>query len=408
MDVLDLTRQLVAIDSQNPGPFEPEIVRFLEELAGSLGFETEVLEPTAGRPNLLITLGGAGTGAEGSQGSGHLVLSGHLDTKPIGDALHQWETDPLTLTVEGDDAYGLGATDMKGAVAAMIVALKRLRDAGDPPGKVSLLLTADEEQGSDAGARALAAEGYFQGDGPLRDVDHILIGEPSGIQKPWEAIYLVSRGICCFEVEIRTHQGHSGLSPALGRNAVLVGADVLHALEDFNPTVDEPGQVPCSPTVNPGIFTQGGVSYGTWPGLCRLGMEVRLVPGMSRHTLDREIRALLDHVVGHSAEWSLRYKENAQGWMPAVEISPQDRLALAAQKATETVFGHELPFAAFPGGTDATYFIGDAGIPSIASLGPGWISVAHGPNEKVGVSQLHDTVDLYLHTISSYFSHSDS
>lgn len=406
MDVLDLTSQLVAIDSQNPGQFEPEIVGFLDDLSRSLGFRTQIIEPVEGRPNLIVTLDGKAGDATSSKG--HLAFSGHLDTKPIGDALHQWETDPFDLTVDGDNAYGLGSTDMKGAVAAMLVALERLAVTEEVvPGKVSLVLTADEEQGSDAGARALAAGGFFGETGALGDIDHILIGEPSGITEPWEAIYLVSRGICCFEVEIRTQQGHSGLSPILGRNAVLIGADVLKAFEHFVPSVDQPGQVSCSPTVNPGIFTQGGVSYGTWPGLCRLGMEIRLVPGMTQRTLDHEIRKLLDRTIGDRAEWTVRYKENAQGWMPAVEMSPQDRLARAAQTATEKTFGRRLPFAAFPGGTDATYFLGDAGIPSIASLGPGWISVAHGPNERVGVSQLTDTVELYLHTISDYFATTD-
>jgi succinyl-diaminopimelate desuccinylase len=54
-----------------------------------------------------------------------------------------------------------------------------------------------------------------------------------------------------------------------------------------------------------------------------------------------------------------------------------------------------LPYAAYPGGTDATFFISMAGIPTITSLGPGWLSVAHGPNECVGLDQLEQAIASY-------------
>jgi acetylornithine deacetylase/succinyl-diaminopimelate desuccinylase-like protein len=67
----------------------------------------------------------------------------------------------------------------------------------------------------------------------------------------------------------------------------------------------------------------------------------------------------------------------------------------AAQRACVDVLGRELPLGAYPGGTDATHFANIGGIPSIAALGPGWLSVAHGPDEHVGVSQLAQAERLY-------------
>lgn len=394
MDVLDLTRELVAIDSQNPGPQESKIVEFIEAWAKAQGFETTVLEPVAGRPNLLVTVDRGG--------DGHLGLSGHLDTKPVGDALSQWNTPPLELTVIGDDAFGLGSTDMKGGVAAMMLSLEdfaagRGARAAEPAGRVSLVLTADEEQGSDAGAKILASEGL------LPDIDGIVIGEPSGIGDPWEAVYLVSRGICCFHVDVFTRQGHSGLSHTLGRNATLYAADLLHAFENFIPSVDTPGEVECAPTVNPGMFISGGVSFGTWPGQCRVSMEVRLVPGMTKQTLQRELDDLVRNNLPPDVGFRISYLDSGQGWMPAVELSPTDLVARAAQASAEMVLGRPVPFAAFPGGTDATYFMGSGGVPTIASLGPGWISLAHGANEKVGVEQLAQAHELYGTLIEEYF-----
>ncbi|WP_194288485.1 M20 family metallopeptidase [Ornithinicoccus halotolerans] len=386
MDVLELTRALVAIDSQNPGVGEKEIVGYLRELCEGLGLPCRVVEAVENRPNLIVTV-------EGGPGP-HLGLSGHLDTKPVGDARAEWHTDPFVLTVVGDEAFGLGSSDMKGGVAAMLLALQRFA-AHPSSGSLSLILTADEEQGSGAGARVLAEAG-------LPPVDAIVIGEPSGVSLPWEALHLVSRGICCFEIDVWTAQGHSGLSSTLGRNAVLVGADLLRAFESFRPTVSEPGDVPCEVTVNPGMLIDGGVAFGTWPGHCTVGVELRLVPGMDREVVRAEIQQLVDHTLGEGARAEVRYRSGSLGWMPAVGLDPVEPVVAASQRAAATVLGHELGVGAYPGGTDATYFMADAGIPTVTSLGPGWLSVAHGPNEKVGVSQLYQAVDLYEALATEY------
>jgi acetylornithine deacetylase/succinyl-diaminopimelate desuccinylase-like protein len=385
MDVLALTEQLVAIDSQNPGPFEGEIAAWIDAWARERGLDSRIVEISPGRPNLVVSLDRGGPG--------HLALSGHLDTKPIGDAGAEWHTPPLELTIVDQMAYGLGATDMKGAVAAMMVAVERLMTAPGT-GKLTLLLTADEEQGSDHGAKAMATKGL------LPAVDAVVIGEPSGVREPWESIHLVSRGICCFEVEVNTRQGHSSLSHMFGRNAILVAADLLHAFEDLRPEVDSPGMIACSPTVNPGITVAGGVGYGTWPGRCLVGIEIRLVPGMSQQALHRQVTALVDRVAGPRAQ--IRYAPGSQGWMPAVELAPDSPVARAARTAAEHVLGRPVPFGAFPGGTDATHLLGVAGIPTVASLGPGWISVAHGADERVGVDQLTQAVDIYQHLATTF------
>jgi succinyl-diaminopimelate desuccinylase len=379
MEIVDLTRRLVAIDSQNPGVGEAAIVDEITHLCRADGFDVRRVEAEPGRPNLIVTV---------DRGPGRrLGLSGHLDTKPVGDALGEWRTDPFELTVDSNLAYGLGTSDMKGAVAAMLLALRRFA-AGGPSGVLTIVLTADEEQGSNAGAKALAASG-------LPPLDALVIGEPSGIERPWEALHLVSRGITCFEVDVRTAQGHSGLSSRFGRNAVLVAADVVKAFERFHPPVDEPGPVPCAPTVNPGMLIEGGVCFGTWPGRCTVGVEIRLIPGMRRDSVRSAIQRLVDETVGEAASATIRYCDGSLGWMPAVGLDPDAPIVAAAQRAARRVLGHAPPVAAYPGGTDATYFMETAGVPTIASLGPGWLSVAHGPNEHVGVDQLHQAVELY-------------
>ncbi|HVX43455.1 MAG TPA: M20/M25/M40 family metallo-hydrolase [Mycobacteriales bacterium] len=375
MDVLELTGELVAVDSQNPGAGEPEIAGRLEQIATEQGFEFARFEPVTGRPNAMLSV---------DRGPGpQLALCGHIDTKPVGDALAEWTSDPLELRIADDRAFGLGTSDMKGAVAAMLCALENFARSG-PPGRLSVLLTADEEQGSEAGSKALVASGE------LPDFDAMVIGEPSGLSRPWEALYLISRGICAFDIEIRTRQGHSGLSEQLGRNAVLVAADVLHALERFSP----PHPNGPEPTVNPGMLIGGGVCMGTWPGACTIGCEIRLVPGMDQDAVRSALERAVTAAVGDQGSATIRYREGSLGWMPAAALDPQSPVVHAAQRAATRVLGGPLPVTAYPGGTDATYFM-QAGIPAITSLGPGWLSVAHGPDECVGIDQLYAAVDLY-------------
>lgn len=388
-EVLALTRRLVEIDSQNPGAGESVIATFIEqEIAPRAGFSVSRFEAVPGRPNLIVGVD-TGTGP-------HLALSGHLDTKPVGDTLAQWETDPFDLTVRDGMAYGLGSSDMKGAVAAMLLALERHASQG-PPGRVSLILTADEEQGSNAGAKALVADNVV-------DADAIVIGEPSGVDEPWEMLALVSRGICCFEVDIHAVQGHSGLSSRLGRNAILVAGDAMRALEGFEPPIAEPGSVPAKPTVNSGMLVRGGVCFGTWPGECTFGGEIRLVPGMDATQVREAIERTVAEAVGDQATFEIRYADGSLGWMPAVELDPSALVVEAAQTAAQAVLGRRLPIGAYPGGTDATYFMRDAGIPTVTSLGPGWLSVAHGPNEKVAVDDLSLALNLYERLMQEFLS----
>jgi acetylornithine deacetylase/succinyl-diaminopimelate desuccinylase-like protein len=137
------------------------------------------------------------------------------------------------------------------------------------------------------------------------------------------------------------------------------------------------------------------VTFGTWPGWCEFGAEVRLVPGMDREEVQREVEEFLAREAGDRAEVTVRWLEGSQGWMAPVGLSPESGIVRACQAAARRVFGHELPVAAYPGGTDATYLMGEAGIPTVAALGPGWLSVAHGANECIGVGQIVDSVELY-------------
>jgi acetylornithine deacetylase/succinyl-diaminopimelate desuccinylase-like protein len=361
-DVVELTAELIAARSPNPPGDERAAAGVA---AAALPVPPRVIARAPERPNLLATL-------DFGPGGRHLVLCGHLDTKPVGGA--RWRTDPFTATLDGDRLYGLGATDMKGAVAAMICAAERL---DLPAGRLSLLLVADEENGAAYGARHVAGE---------LAADAIVIGEPCGRETDFDRLPLVSRGIARWRAVARGEQGHSSLAEGPA-NAGVAAARAVVALAD-GPPLDAPpnphGLEGWALTLNPALRYEGGVGYGVLPAEVAALCEVRLLPGTDRAGLTA---ALTDRLDGAELEW------DEVDWLEGTAVDPGDPVAVAVRRSAARVLGVAPPDSVFPGTTDATWLAGVA--PTLPAWGPGLLRRAHAADEWVSVGALRTAVDLY-------------
>ncbi len=392
-DLLALTAELIAIDSQiPPHADERAIVARLQEVLPRWGLPSgEILAPRPERPSLIVRIPGSGGGPT-------LMLCGHVDTKPIGEARALWRTDPLTATVVDGDLYGLGANDMKGAVAGMILAAASVVALGEPlPGDLVLALVADEEGGAAEGAVAIAPL--------LRDIDAALIGEPSGWQRDWQGIHLVSRGVCCFRVVVTGTQMHSSLSDRMPgvvsatQKAAQLLADMTREL-DFAVEPHRLGGV--GPTLNAGVMIDGGTFFGVVPGRAEFSCDLRTIPGMTRDQVAATIESWLD--ARRAADPDLRAElvfEPGLDWIPPSELPEEHPLVPIVQSAAREVLGEAPPLSVFPGGTDAPWFA-QSGIPTLPSFGPGMLTSAHGPNEFVSVRSLHEAAKMYARVILDY------
>lgn len=393
-DVVRLTIDLIAAPSPNPPGDESAPATVIAEACRRLGLpEPKVFALDQRRPNLLLTVEGSGPGA-------HLGFCGHTDTKPAGDAISEWKTDPMVGTIAGERLYGLGSTDMKGALAAMIYAAEWLQRHADRwRGKVTFIFSADEEYGSAYGAHFLAREGL------LGDIQTIVLGEPSGIHEDWDAIRTVSRGASCFEVVVQGTQMHSSLSDSLGAvNAVEAMARLMVCFrEELLLRYPEHPLCLTGPTINIGVRTVGGVGYGVVPGKATFYSDIRTLPGMDPEVFQVDVQAALDRCapVLNGATASLVWPEG-MSWSPATEIDPGHPAVIASRAAARTVLGHDVPVAAFTGGTDAIAFQGVSGIPTLAALGPGLLPLAHGPNEWVSIRSLREAMRIYALTALGY------
>lgn len=380
-DVVSVTRRLVAASSQNPGEDERAVASVVEQLCVELGLPAPRRVGVEERPNLLVEVP---FGAGGRR----LGLCAHTDTKPVGDG--EWSTDPLDVTQVDGEVRGLGVVDMKGALAAMLLAMADLVAVPPAAGAVVLVLCADEENGATFGAQWLA------GNAPP-DVDAVVIGEPGGLVKDWDRLHLGSRGICNFDVEIVTRQGHSGLRDVLGFvSATEVAARLVVDLrERFLPP--HPRSSRWEPTLNPGVVLEGGVNYGVVPGRARVASDCRLVPGMDRSAFESAIRGFVADTVDPSARTDVVIRN----WIPAATIDDGHPLVSVARGVLAESQGAIPPDDFFPATTDATWF-SEIGIPSLPAVGPGLLRYAHGADERISIAALEQARAVYRALASRY------
>src|SRR6266700_914532 len=212
-EITTLLQQLVAIDSVNPdlvagGAGEREIAHFVANWLTQAGVEVTLDEVAPGRPNVIGIVRGPGGGRS-------LLLNAHMDT--VGTTGMQRPHDPV---VDGNRLYGRGAFDMKGGLAAIMVATaqaKKLALRGD----VILTAVADEEFAS-IGTQAVLKRWH---------ADAAIVTEPTSLE-----LCIAHKGFVWLEVETRGRAAHGSL-PEAGRDAIVMMGHVLVALEHLDQTL---------------------------------------------------------------------------------------------------------------------------------------------------------------------------
>lgn len=392
-DTIGFTEELIAIPSPTPPGDERRMASEITARAKELGLPSPQVHAKAPeRPNLVFRIPGDRKGPV-------LMLNAHMDTKPAGP-LYLWSNDPWHPVRDGDRLYGLGASDMKAACAALLYATAAFsRYASDDRGDLLLVYTADEEGGSAYGAGWLVESGAVKADAAL-------IAEPQGIREPFEYIPLVSRGFSGFTIRLIGTQMHSSVSDQVPmvNASVHMARVLLRFASEFRPTAPTHPLCPLGPTVNPGVLISGGAAYGINPGSAEFSSDIRLVPGMTRHQLELDLQQFLKETAADipGLEAEVEFAPAPLDWTEPTEISAQDPLVKALSVASERVLGRMLPLGCFPGGTDAHQFYGLARIPTVPAFGPGLLTLCHGPNEYVSISDITRAAQIYALICAHY------
>ena len=385
--------------SETPPGDEMAIVELIKKQALKWGLpEPEIWSKKANRPNLIFTIKGKKNGRV-------LILNGHTDTKPIGDITEWKVSDPYNAKIVGGKLYGRGSTDMKGGVVGIIAAaMAILYSKISLDGDIILALTADEEGGSNYGARVLIEKG-FKGDA-------MLIAEPSGEEKDFDNLALACRGAMLGKVVAYGTQMHSSLSDKPGCiNASVKMAKVLvEFAENLKKYIHyKPHPLyPNGPTINPGVTLDGGVFYGVIPGVASFGFDLRVIPGMTYKETKMDIENFLNKLKEKDKDLKIELvlEKPPNNWAPPVEINKDHSLVLSCMEATKNILGIEPKLVGAPFGTDGVFFV-KAGIDMeiIPSFGPGFIKLAHGPDEYVNVKGILDAAKIFALAAIGYLNY---
>ncbi|HEX4954929.1 MAG TPA: M20/M25/M40 family metallo-hydrolase [Thermoanaerobaculia bacterium] len=374
LGVAELAAELVCRPSHPGLPRQEEAValalaRFLREQ----GLAVELDEVAPGRPNLLCTLKAPRPGR-------HLLLCGHTDTVPLN------ESDAgvgFSGEVVDGRLQGRGAVDMKGALAAMAVALVALaREL--PAGSVTFAAVIDEEMES-LGAERLVASGFA--------ADGAVVGEPSA-----NRVALGHKGLEWLSVRFEGRAAHGG-RPEEGINALSAAARFITLVEERLAPRLAARRHPLlgAPTLNFGTL-HGGDQPSTVAATAVVTLDRRLVPGESFGSVTAELLELLAEVERGLPGLTTRLRRVPGGMATLdhgpLETAPDHPLASAAARARQQVCGEAGEFTAFPAWTDGALLANFGGIPSLI-LGPGDLSLAHSPRESVPVAELVEAALLY-------------
>ena len=372
----DILKKMVNFKTVNGPGDEKPLAEYIKGVLDSFGIEAEVDNLGNNRANVIGRLKGTGQRK-------NLLFNGHLDTVPTGDI--EWEHGPYSGDIVDGKIYGRGTADMKGGLAAMLVAIKAIKDSGaELKGDFIYTATAGEETDSLGAVK-------FVNDGGLKDVVAIIIGEPSS-----NGINIAEKG--AFWVEITTYGKTShGAFPEKGINAVIHMNSLLTELIKYKFKYEENVTVG-HPTMNISTIN-GGVKTNVVPDKCSITIDMRTVPGMDHDEIIKDFEKLIEKLSNKIDDFKADIKI-LNNRMP-VETKGDHPFVKLAENTYKEVFDKEIKASGVNFYTDASIFLPAKQVPCIF-FGPGDSSMAHQPNEYITLESLEQTVKYYIKFIENY------
>ncbi|MFJ8533775.1 M20/M25/M40 family metallo-hydrolase [Streptomyces sp. NPDC093591] len=280
--------------------------------------------------------------------------------------------------------YGRGTFDMKGGIAAMMVAAARATAHGPLRGDVILACVADEEHGSFGTEEVL--ESFT--------ADAAIVTEPSHLE-----VTLAHKGFAWFDVRIEGRAAH-GSRPDLGIDAIAKAGHFLVALEDLGRRL---AQGPAHPLLGTGTVhasvIQGGEEPSTYPARCHITLERRTVPGEDADSVERELTAVLDQLAATVPDF--RYRLTRGLHRAPFEADPEADIVRTLTHHAEQALGHPPVVRVEPFWTDCA-LLDRAGIPCLLFGVDG--EGAHAATEYVDLASLDRLTDILTATITDFCS----
>lgn len=363
-----LLADLVAIDSVNPSLVtgaagEAEIARFIAGWMEREGLEVHLEEVLPGRPNVVAV-------ARGTGGGRSLLLNGHIDTVGV-----EGMAAPHEPRIEGGRLYGRGGYDMKGGVAAAMMATARATEhslAGD----VIFTAVMDEEH---AGLGTAAVVERWRADAAL-------VAEPTELE-----LAVAHKGFVWFEVETWGVAAH-GSRPHLGVDAIVQMGRLLAEIGELDARLQAEPRHPLlgGGSVHASIIS-GGRELSTYPERCLLSLERRTIPGQDAAGAEAELRDLAARLGAGNPSFRAEIRRGLE--RAPLETAPDHPFVAATRAAVERVLGRPASATGVSYWSDAAT-LAQAGMPTLL-FGPTGEG-AHAAEECVDLASVETCAEVYV------------
>ncbi len=420
-------QELIKTESYNPPGNEKNVAFVIEKYLKESGLKPEIFPFGDNRANLIVYLNNKFDGKT-------LLFNGHMDVVPPGNE-EEWKYPPLSATIKRKKyLYGRGTTDMKGGLAAMIIALKILKKLKlHLSGNLILNAVADEETGGDKGTKWCM-------DHILNSIkpDFAIISEPTRLKPLPHVISIGERGRLVVKLITNGISTHSSW-PFMGKNAIYMMSEIIHNLDridEYIPKIRPPlsieelkklmseafpsleilekiiNEQPILNSILKALtqFTKsltiikGGIKDNVVPNRCEAIIDFRLLPGQEIEPILNAIRKLVEVDLGYSVKSEpsgdpqevFVYIENIQYSEPSYWKDWDKSSTLKRfYKIVEKVHNKKPFYLLYPASADASHLRNGAYCTETIMFGPGSGASAHSIDEYIEIEDFINAIKTY-------------
>ena len=359
---LEITQDIVRIDTRNPPGRELECAEYLGTLLSDSGIKVDAYEFSKDRTSLVARLKSKGTKPP-------ICFGGHIDVVPLGTK--EWSVDPFGAEIIDGKVYGRGTTDMKAGIAASVhAALTLAPEVAKGESDIVLAICAGEETGCEGSF-------YLSEVGALGEAGAVIICEPTSNYP-----MLGHKGALWLRVETKGITAH-GSMPQEGENAIYKAARSVSKLEDFDFNI-APHELLGSATLNVGMIT-GGQNLNSVPDHSDFTIDIRTLPDQDRDGLLEGIKSYLgkENDVQSLVNVSGVHTSQSHPWV-------KDVFGIMGNILKEEILPRGAPYF-----TDASALTPAYGNPPTIILGPGEMEMAHQTDEYCPIAHIEQASEIY-------------
>ena len=363
-ELKDLLQGLIQIKSVNPPGNENQIADFIKKFLLENNIHSELVPLEEDRSSVVAKI-------EGEE-ERNITLCGHLDTVRVKE--EDWTKPVFEGLIENEKMYGIGASDMKGGVAAILYAVVLLKRRGINLKKtVQLALTADEEWGY-RGAKNLVDGGYFD------RTDFLIITEPSNLQ-----VSTGEKGEVWIGAKFYGKSAH-GSTPEVGVNTIIPGSEFIVNITERYEKIFEADPFWGKTSMNIGQF-HGGVQVNIVPNYSEIQLDFRVI---SEEDKERAIELVEKTGKDIAEKYKVQFEEKVFNYKPLIftnSNNPYVKKFMQAAGVKEVIITKYC--------TDGATIIPEKKMPFII-FGPGDIAQAHQNDEYIELESLYRAVDTFV------------